>query len=194
MWPSVLQVNYSCKKTNALVKVCLCNVLCTMENNSISVLLKKSKLPEDGFRVKGKSTHQMHCGSNSSEVATNIKWIQVSTSHLILNRTGNEKKQLILFCCCSECMASSVCWTLPWAVGVQLFIPACTCQWKPSVHKIRTFCPPATTLHNANTSQRLSLWRTFGKTPTSAKVEEKTSNTDHKCVYSNISSMTRTMI
>ena len=71
MWPSVLQVNYSCeKKPNAFLKTCLCYVLYTTEHNSISALLKKLKLPEDGFRVKGScfSTHQMHCGSNSSEV------------------------------------------------------------------------------------------------------------------------------
>lgn len=76
MWPSVLQVNYSReKKTNAFLKTCLCNFLCIMENNSISVLLKKLKLSEDGFRVKGNwpSTHQTHCGSNNLEVVINIK-------------------------------------------------------------------------------------------------------------------------
>lgn len=130
MWSSVLQVNYSHeKKTNAFLKTCLCKFLYTTENNSISALLKKLKLPEDGFRVKGSSpsTHQMHCGSNSSEVAPNIKWTHVSTSHLILNTTGNEKKQLTLFCCCNESVASSGCWTLPWAVRIKLVIPACTC-------------------------------------------------------------------
>lgn len=129
MWPSVLPLNYS-RENKCFPKTCLCNFLCTMENNSVSVLLKKSKLPEDGFRVEGSwpSTHQMHCRSNSSEVATNFKWTHVSTSHLILNRTGNEKKHLTLFCCCNDCMASCGCQTLPCAVRVQLFIPACTCK------------------------------------------------------------------
>lgn len=114
MWPSVLQVNYSReKKTNAFLKTCLRNFLCTTGNNSVSVLLEKLKLPEDRFRVRGNcpSEHEMHCWSNSSAVATNTKWTHVSTSHLILNTPGNEKKQLTLLCRCNECMASSGCWT-----------------------------------------------------------------------------------
>lgn len=121
-------------KTNAFLKTCLCNFLCTTENNSVSVLLKKLKLPEDRFTVKGNcpSTHQMHCWSNSSEVRqqqTSNGWqiLMYLSAILLLNTTGNVKKQLTLSCCCSECMASSDRWTLPWAVRTQLFIPACTC-------------------------------------------------------------------